>query len=279
MAKMSIKIPILMYHDIELGNPEYDRTEIEDRPYVLPEPQFEEQMKFLSEQGYRTVSLVDFVSHVKSNNPLPEKSVIITFDDGHISNYLKACPILKKYGFKAVFFIVAGFVGRRGMLTWDQIRDMANKGMEIGSHTLTHSPPSKLSNEELEYELKESKRILEDQLGQEVKWLSSPTGYYNRAIESIAKDVGYEVVCTSKFGVNSRNSNLFSLERIAIKRSYSMADFESLIRFESFTLLQFKVGELFRSNLKKILGMRLYEIIRKQLLNLQMRSPKNSFLK
>jgi len=165
------------------------------------------------------------------------------------------------------------------MLTWDQIRDTANNGMEIGSHTLTHSPPFKLSNKELEYELKESKRILEDQLGQKIKWLSSPTGYYNRAIESIAKVVEYEAVCTGKIGANSIGSDLFSLKRIAIKRSYSMADFESLIRFEFFTLLQFKVGELFRSNLKKILGMRLYEIIRRQLLNLQMRSFKNSFLK
>ena len=269
MAKMSIKIPILMYHDIELGNPEYDRTEIEDRPYVLPEPQFEEQMKFLSEQGYRTVSLVDFVSHVKSNNPLPEKSVIITFDDGHISNYLKACPILKKYGFKAVFFIVAGFVGRKGMLTWDQIRDMVNNGMEIGSHTLTHSPPIKLSDKELEYELKESKRILEEHLGQEIKWLSSPTGYYNKIIQSIAKNTGYEAVCIGKFGRNGGNSNIFALKRIPIKRNFPFYFFKSLIEWRTIPVFYLKVSENFRALLRKALGVTIYQYIRKYALALK----------
>ena len=260
------KVPILMYHDIELNDPRYDRTDVEVRPFVLPASRFEEQMRSLTEQRYHVISLEDFVFSVKEGRPLPEKSVIITFDDGHISNYLKAYPILKKYGLKAVFFIVTGFVGKPGMLTWEQIREMADDGMEIGSHTVTHSPPAKLTRDELIYELKESKRILEERLGREVKWVSSPTGYYNKAIETIARDVGYQAVCIGKFGANGVNCDLFSLKRIAIRRSYGFSIFKSLIELQPTTIYLYKTTDIFRTTFRRLLGIKVYGAIRKMLL-------------
>lgn len=262
------KVPILMYHDIELNDPRYDRTDVEVRPYVLPASRFEEQMRSLTEQRYHVISLEDFVFSVKGGRPLPEKSVIITFDDGHISNYLKAYPILKKYGLKAVFFIVTGFVDKPGMLTWEQIREMADDGMEIGSHTVTHSPPAKLTRDELIYELKESKRILEERLGREVKWVSSPTGYYNKAIETIAKDLGYQAVCIGKFGVNGMNCDLFSLKRIAIRRSYSLSSFNALVGLQPVVISLHKVTDALRADLRKLLGVEVYGTIRRKLLGI-----------
>ena len=261
-------IPILMYHDIELPESQYNRTDIEVRPYVLPEPKFEEQMYYLAEQGYRVISLEDFVSFVKDKKPLPEKSIVITFDDGHISNYLKAYPILKKWGFKAVFFIITSSVGMPGMLTWEQIQEMADNGMEIGSHTVTHSPPSTLTRAELIRELGESKKILEERLGREVRWLSSPTGYYNRTIEVIARDVRYQAVCTGKFGINRIGCNLFSLKRIAIKRSYSFSTFKALVELQPTVISFHKVTGTLRANMRKLLGVRVYEAIRRRLLGI-----------
>ncbi|RLG45929.1 MAG: hypothetical protein DRN90_07385 [Thermoproteota archaeon] len=145
---------------------------------------------------------------------------------------------------------------------------MADDGMEIGSHTVTHSPPAKLTRDELIYELKESKRILEERLGREVKWVSSPTGYYNKAIETIAKDLGYQAVCIGKFGVNGMNCDLFSLKRIAIRRSYSLSSFNALVGLQPVVISLHKVTDALRADLRKLLGIEVYGTIRRKLLGI-----------
>jgi len=254
-----------MYHNIENNNSEIS---IQDRPYVLREQQFEKQMNFLYNQGYRVISLTDFVNwHKNKLMPSNGKYIILSFDDGHISNYSKAFPILNKYGFKAIFFVIVGAINKPGMLSWKQIMEMADSGMEIGSHTLTHRPPSQLTKEELKFELSESKKILEYHLEREIKFISSPTGYHNKLIGKVAKEVGYEAVCIGKIGSNNINSDLFSLKRIAIKRNHSLSIFRSLVKLHPNIFLYYKMSEIFRDFMKRLLGFKIYETTRRHLLN------------
>jgi peptidoglycan/xylan/chitin deacetylase (PgdA/CDA1 family) len=162
--------------------------------------QFEKGVKFLHDQGYKTVSLED-VFRPKQDF---EKRVAITFDDGYEDVYSNAFPILQKYGFTAFVFIITGFVGkcnnwdfnlgrkRKKHLSWKQIKEMSEFGFDFGSHTVNHPDLTKIDPNWVEYELKKSKKVLEDKLGKEVNFLSYPFGRYNRFVQEEAERSGYK---------------------------------------------------------------------------------------
>ena len=259
---MKNKIAILMYHNVEPDNFDDNKSPVENKPYILKKSQFQEQIEYLSVEGYKTISLKEFVRWQSTRETIPEKSIIISFDDGHISNYTQSYPILKKYGFSATFFTIVGTIGQPNSLSWEHIKEMIKNGMEIGSHTLTHPCPALLTDEKFKFELTESKRILEENLEKRINFLSSPTGYYNSAIGRIAKEAGYKAVCIGKIGLNTVNSDLFALKRIVIKRDYTLLRFKSLIEQEGWITFCQYISEYYRDILKKILGYKRYEIIR-----------------
>jgi peptidoglycan/xylan/chitin deacetylase (PgdA/CDA1 family) len=160
--------------------------------------QFERGIKFLHDQGYKTVSLEEVFGPKQDF----EKRVVITFDDGYEDIYLNAFPILRKYGFTAFIFVITGFVGkynswdfnfgrkRKRHLSWKQIKEMSKFG--FGSHTVNHPNLTKIDPHGVEYELKKSKEVLEDKLGKEVAFLSYPFGRYNRFVQEEAERLGYK---------------------------------------------------------------------------------------
>jgi len=118
---------------------------------------------------------------------LPSSMITFTFDDGYQSTYDKAFPILEKYSYPATAFIITSAVGESGYMTIEQILDLANKGWEIGSHTVSHVDLTELSDDQLSYELLESKKYLE-RFGLKVENFSSPYGEYNkRVIKAVAQ--------------------------------------------------------------------------------------------
>ena len=134
----SVQVPILLYHHIETLNEDagsdwYNTT-------VTPEA-FEEQMAYLAYHGYHTVKIMDLLAAFEGRKALPKNPVVITFDDGWIDCYDTAFPVLQKYGMTATFFIIAGSVGSipaDHVMSWGEIEEMSQAGMEIGSHTMTH---------------------------------------------------------------------------------------------------------------------------------------------
>jgi peptidoglycan/xylan/chitin deacetylase (PgdA/CDA1 family) len=105
---------------------------------------FERQMQHLKDNNYRVISLADFLQFLNYNQKLPNRSVIITIDDGYLSTYDIAYPILKQFDYSAVIFVYTDFVGvGKSALSWDQTREMKDNGIEIGSHTLSHSDLTK----------------------------------------------------------------------------------------------------------------------------------------
>lgn len=257
------QVPILMYHRLASG----DTSEGVQRrdPYLLAESAFEEQMQYLYRSGYSTMPLSDFVSYVNGKTVLPQKPVIITFDDGNRSDYVTAYPILRRFGFAATFFVTVGSVGSPESLSVEQIRDMSHSGMATESHSLTHPYLTKLNREGIERELGESKEILESKTGKAVHFLSIPNGTYNDTVKRVAKELGYLAILTSDLGINNAKSDLYSLRRIAIKNGISLPHFASLLKGQS--MLRERCMQSLRDTVKITLGIENYVLIRRRLLH------------
>ena len=196
---------------------------------------FEWQMKYLVDHGYHTISTDELYDFMEGKGALPDRPVLITFDDGYVDNYTNAYPILKKYNLKATIFIVTGFVSsRKGYLTWDQLREMEQHGIMAQSHTVTHAPLPELPDERIREELVESKRTAEVELGHPIDFIAYPTGVHDLHIVSIAKEAGYRGGFTVKYGNVDRSSNVYAMERVPVFRtSATNVDFVDRLRYTS----------------------------------------------
>ena len=263
------KFPTLMYHDIIESDTQARQI---DPVYSIEKDTFIKQIEFLQNSGHQSISLDEYVKlrsqslDHRSRNSLIEKSIIITFDDGHMSNYTRAFPLLQEYGFVATFFVTVRNIDSPDGMTWQQLREMADSGMSIQSHTMTHPFLSDLSSEQIRRELGESRSILEDKLGKPVNFLALPGGRYSSTARKIAEAVGYQAVCTSKVGYNTLNTDLYSLRRWTVKRNTSISTFRSIIQMNPLTTLRYKTGYFVLNSLKKVLGNKVYVAMRERLL-------------
>ena len=196
---------------------------------------FDWQMKYLVDHGYHSITLDELYAVLEGQGRLPDRPVLITFDDGYVDNYTNAYPILKKYDLKATIFIVTGFVSKRkGYLTWDQLREMEQHGITAQSHTVTHAPLPELSDERIREELVVSKQQAEAELGHPVEFIAYPTGVHDLHIVSLAKEAGYKGGFTVKYGNVDRNSNVYAMERVPIFRTGATnVDFVDRLRYTS----------------------------------------------
>jgi peptidoglycan/xylan/chitin deacetylase (PgdA/CDA1 family) len=250
---------ILMYHDLSgLG------TDVPagHRPYVVDVQTFRAQISLVA-GACIPVRTVSQWCELRNGQP----TIVLTFDDGHVSNYSIALPILVECGIKATFFITAGRVGTGDTMDWHQIRALHAMGMEIGSHTLTHRPPALLSDIELRHELVESRRLLEDGLGSPILSISSPTGFFNARMRAIAREAGYRSLCIGKVGVAHDQADTFSLNRVAVKRSISEHTFAALLKFDRLTLGRMRAAQSVRNLAKHTLGVESYLRVRRLLVS------------
>jgi peptidoglycan/xylan/chitin deacetylase (PgdA/CDA1 family) len=188
---------------------------------------------------------------------------ILTFDDGHVSNHDLALPMLLERQLKATFFVTAGFIGTGATMNWEQIRALHTAGMEIGSHTLTHRPPSTLNDKTLRHELVTSRSILEDGLGAPVTSISSPTGFFNPRMRIIAREAGYRALCFGRIGLTPNHGDPFSLNRVAVKRTMREAEFDSLLRFDDGLIRRLRLRQCVRDLARQTLGPQVYLRLRR----------------
>jgi len=183
---------ILMYHSI-------DEKENETKLSLCPAG-FARQMQFLYEKGYRVISLDEMVDMIKNKTRVPHKTVAITFDDGYENNYTCAYTILKKYNFPATIFVITGKIGESGYLSWDELSQMQENNITIGSHTKSHPMLKYLPEKKIRDEVRDSKEILERNLGRKVKFIAYPGGSYDERVKSIVKESGYAAACGTNPG-------------------------------------------------------------------------------
>jgi peptidoglycan/xylan/chitin deacetylase (PgdA/CDA1 family) len=207
---------VLMYHAL-----------VEDRSAISISPAvFERQMRLLYEGGFQVISLAQLVNSLHSNQVLPSKSVAITFDDGLQSVCISAFPILERFGFPATVFLVAGYCGKSNnwlsqptsiplysLTTWLQIKELACHGVDFGAHTFTHPRLDQVPPQELEHEIVDSQKMIEDQLGHKVSLFSYPYGRCDKASAELVGQV-HEGACTTRLGTITGDSDHLALVRV-----------------------------------------------------------------
>jgi peptidoglycan/xylan/chitin deacetylase (PgdA/CDA1 family) len=201
----TVRIPVLTYHQIDelIGKPK-------TRDYYVSPKILDEQMKYLSDKGYKTLTPKEFYELLKSGKNPNQKSVLITFDDGNYNNYKYAYPILKKYGFTGVFYVPSA---RRGINN-SQLKEMVAGGMVIDPHGKTHMLLSKIIDPVILYdELVNSKLSIESVTGEKVYSFCYPGCEYNSSVTSMLASNGYSLGFSCGKGIDHRLSNRFSLAR------------------------------------------------------------------
>ncbi len=202
-------VPIMMYHHVDNKNHHELNT-------VSPE-NFEKQMAYLKRHGFHVIRFDELVSATAHHTKLPPKSVVITFDDGYLDNYLYAYPVLEKYQFPATIFVPSDLMNTtEGFLTWDQIKVMMNSGLvSIGSHTRTHVYlPDYPDFKKVEDEVVTSKRIIEEKIGKKVEYFCYPSGGFTYEIKDLLRRAGYKGACTTNRGRDRYNKDVFELKRV-----------------------------------------------------------------
>ncbi|MGD9625485.1 MAG: polysaccharide deacetylase family protein [Arcobacter sp.] len=221
------KARILMYHSISehVGNEKHNKWRVKPND-------FEKQMHWFYKNNWKSFTISELVKL----DEIPEKSFVITFDDGYEDNYLNAFPILKKYNFKATIYLVPNQKTNyweekntsvlSNLLNEKQILEMQNSGLiEFGSHTLSHVNLSTINDEQLLNELKKSKEEVEKITNQECEAFAYPYGKFDDKIVQAVKNVGYKNATVVKRGLFEQNDDVFTIKRVGILGTESFVDF------------------------------------------------------
>jgi len=202
-APGALKIPIFIYHSVRpIGL--NDSQELKD--YEISPALFEQQLKYLQDNKYTTISLDQVAADLKNGNTLPVlKSVVLTFDDGWQNQYTYVFPLLLKYHMIATFYVYTNSIGTSHFLSWDEIKEMSAAGMLFASHSVSHPYFKSLPLSQVVTEATASKKILEQHLGKPILNFASPFGYTNADIIAILKAAGYATARTTYKGVYQDN--------------------------------------------------------------------------
>ena len=203
-----IVVPILLYHHIGFSL----RGEL---AYYISPQSFDQQMNLLYQWGYETISVELLARAVRQGAELPPKPIILTFDDGSETTYTTALPLMQRYGFTGVSYIVYNYIGTRHYMSADEIRALHSAGWEIGSHSLSHVDLTARPDRQLD-EIVQSRRQLESLLGVPVTSFAYPFGAYDSDSVKHIHTAGY--VAALGLGNESLqgDKNLFYLYRQAI---------------------------------------------------------------
>jgi peptidoglycan/xylan/chitin deacetylase (PgdA/CDA1 family) len=217
-------VPILMYHYISIPPAGADavRRDLSVSPQV-----FAEQLQYLKDNGYQSISLDDLNRHLQLGDPLPEKPIILTFDDGYRDNYEFAFPLLVKYGFTGAFFLVTEPIdkGDDAYLTWPQVALMSRMGMDMEPHSYTHPD---LSGQPLDYVVWQvigSKEAIEERTGKTCRFFAYPSGQYDQQVVDVLRSAYFWGALASRAGTEHSSDGMFDLARVRVRGSDTLEQF------------------------------------------------------
>ena len=213
-------VPILLYHHIAV-------SENSNRYYVTPD-QFEAQMAWLYEHGYTTITASRLADVLHSGAELPAKPVVITFDDGDLEVFENAYPIMSKYGYSGVFYIISGWIDAKGMVNKEQLLQMVADGWEIGSHSFSHIDLTQ-NYDALGEQVVGSKRALEAEFGVPVNTFAYPFGMIDAAVADVVVRAGYRAGMGLGTSFQHDLGDLWYLNRLEVRSEYDLGRFIDLL--------------------------------------------------
>lgn len=212
----AVRVPILMYHYLSV--PPADADIYRQDLSVAPEL-FAAHLDAMQAAGYTTIKMYDLVAHLNQGAPLPEKPVVITFDDGYRDNYENALPLLRERDMVATFFVVTDFIDERrpAYLSWDMAREMLAAGMDIESHGRNHVSLQGKDIDYLVWQALGSLETIEYELGVRPRFVSYPAGEYDRTTADVFASAGYWAGATTVQGATHTSDALFDLRRVRVR--------------------------------------------------------------
>ncbi|WP_246362902.1 polysaccharide deacetylase family protein [Paenibacillus alba] len=216
-----ISIPVLNYHSVTVqpGN-----------TAAITPAKLEEQMQYLADQGYKTLTLKEFIDIWEGGEKPTAKVILLTFDDGYKDNYTAALPILAKHNFRATLFVSPGMVEDGYFLNWDEIKEMHKGGWDIQPHGMTHPNLTKLNSEKQTFEITEARRQIEEELGITADVYCYPFGERNQTTLHILKEHGFRYAFTIEQGMAKPDQNPLLIRRLFVNGEAGLSSFKSLLK-------------------------------------------------
>ncbi|SHJ74076.1 Polysaccharide deacetylase [Clostridium cavendishii DSM 21758] len=220
LTNKDIGIPVICYHAI---------SESTNNDLLLSPKKFEEQLNYLKENNYTPITMDELYGFLKEEKEVPEKSVVLTFDDGYKDNYTNAFPILKKFNFKATIYVISDSIEDNLYLTKEQIKEMSDYGIDIESHTQKHDNLSTLNLDKQYETMLNSKEALEKITKKTVSYIAYPFGKYNPNTRIAAEKAGYKLGFNLAGGLADKHDNAYNIDRLYIGGNYTLSQFISKI--------------------------------------------------
>ena len=216
-----MQLPILMYHNVDDTGPEALA------PYRVSPSRFQQQIEFLKERGYYSITLDEWAMAVRSRQALSGRPIVITFDDGYLNFFDNAWPTLKRNGFTATMFVVTEKVGgvadweafegpKLPLMSWEQLRLLRESGVSIGCHTATHRDLTGLSEDEIVAEATSARFALKQQLDVDVHAIAPPWGRTDSRVRQALERAGYSIAVRTWGGMSTFEDDPLDLPRIEI---------------------------------------------------------------
>jgi peptidoglycan/xylan/chitin deacetylase (PgdA/CDA1 family) len=214
----------------------YHRIDDEQHRSCVTPRAFAEQMAHLRADGFHVMGLAAMREHLDAHRPFPDRTVVITFDDGFADNYTAAFPVLAKHALPATIFLAAGFIDgdelpvlrdRSGIrpMTWQQVCEMSRHGVAFGAHTLTHRSLTELPPDELEREIVGSRDMVAARVGAPAETFCYPRGHFDERVKQAVCAAGFKIACTTLPGCVTPDTHPFSLRRTFVARDDTVHDF------------------------------------------------------
>jgi peptidoglycan/xylan/chitin deacetylase (PgdA/CDA1 family) len=259
------RVPLLAYHHIMDADSSTD-DRVANSPFTVSREQFRQQMRHLAENGFKTIGLDQLTERIAGRGQdEPGPAIVITFDDGWRDNFQFAFPTLVEFGLTATFFVISGSIDSEEYMSWAQLREMQNRGMQIESHTHSHVPLELLTESDAEQELLQSRALIEQRVGKAVRYMSFPHGSYNKGIIDMAEQAGYAACGTSNIGYAHRRSAYFELPRMLVRKSNTLDYFASVCSANTAVMLQSRAIYGAKNLLKNTIGLKNYMALHRML--------------
>lgn len=220
-----------MYHYISEPTPDAD---VYRRDLSVTPANFEAQLGWLRSQGYEGITLTDLAYHLALGWPLPEKPVVLTFDDGYLDNYTNAFPLLQEYGYVGTFFLVTGPIdfGNPDYVTWDMVQKMHQGGMDFQPHSYRHFDLHGKDLDFLIFEILAPKEAIEARTGETARFFSYPSGSYDQQTVAVLKSAHFWGAVVTEQGATHTSDDLFELNRVRVRGDHTIEDFAELMTFD-----------------------------------------------
>jgi len=222
-----LRIPVLMYHRVTTAIPATPNG----RRFIVPPAKFDAQMNWLQQHGYHPITQTTLFRALADDGRLPDKPVVITVDDGYVDGVhaILSGLVTRTRRWPAAFFIITGRIGRGPFLSWPDLHLLESAGMDIGSHTVFHTPLAQLTPAQLRFELTRSRATLAAGLGHPIDWFAYPYGSVDVSAQAAVEKAGYLLAYTTVPGTWLSISQRVALPRISVPGTETLAQFAAAL--------------------------------------------------